>query len=104
MTKEDNARHIATLRAKSRDERARIAKLSGKLGDLKQLLKPASSQLDFVDLFFLDPKTLSENRSPRNLARWLSGADGALKIAVETREYVEGLAVKFGPDAKMFDV
>jgi hypothetical protein len=63
--------------------------------------KPASSQLDFVDLFFLDAKVLSEDRTPQKLARWLSGSDAALKIAVETREHVERLAEKFGPDARL---
>jgi len=101
MTNEDNERHIATLREKSREERARLAALSSKLGDLKQWLTQASSQLDFIDHFFLDPKILSEDRTPEKLARWLSGADAALKIAVEVREHVEGLASKFGPDARL---
>ncbi|WGR92487.1 hypothetical protein MTX20_31395 [Bradyrhizobium sp. ISRA435] len=61
------------------------------------LLQPALSQLDFIDQFFLDRKILSEDRTPQKLARWLAGADAALKIAVDTRERVEGLAAKFGP-------
>jgi hypothetical protein len=101
MTKEDNERHIATLRAKSRDERARIAELNGKLGDLKQLLTPASSQLDDVDQFFLGAEILSQPRTPQDLARWLSHADAVFKRAVASREYVEGLADKFGPDARL---
>ena len=45
-----NEQRIDILREKSRAERARIAELNGKLGDLKEMLKPALSQLDFVDL------------------------------------------------------
>lgn len=60
-----NQQHIALLREKSRAERGTIAELNGKLGDLKEMLKPALSQLDFVDLYFLDPKILSEDRTPQ---------------------------------------
>jgi hypothetical protein len=101
MTKEDNERHIATLRAKSRDERARVAELNGKLCDLKQLLVPASHQLDDVDQFFLGAEILSQPRTPQELARWLRHADAVFKRAVEAREYVEGLVRKFGPDARV---
>jgi hypothetical protein len=101
MTKEDNERHIASLRAKSREERARIAELNAKLGDLKQLLSPASFQLDDVDQFFLGAEILSQPRTPLELARWLSHADVVFKRAVAAREYVEGLATKFGPDARV---
>jgi uncharacterized coiled-coil protein SlyX len=101
MTKEDNERRIATLQAKSRDERARIAELNDKLGELKQLLTPASSQLDDVDQFFLGAEILSQPRTPQELARWLSHADAVFKRAVASREYVEGLATKFGPDARV---
>jgi len=104
MTPEPNERHIEQLRMKSREERQRIEALNAKLGDLRQLLEPASSQLDFVDLFFLDAKILSEGRAPQQLARWLSGADQALKIAVTTREYVEAQATKYGNDARLFHV
>jgi hypothetical protein len=101
MTKEDNERHIATLRAKSREERVRIADLSSKLGDLKQLLSPASFQLDDVDQFFLGAEIISQPRTPQDLARWLSHADAVFKRAVASREYVEGLAAKFGPAARV---
>jgi hypothetical protein len=101
MTKEDNERHIATLRAKSRDERARVAELNGKLCDLKQSLVPASHQLDDVDQFFLGAEILSQPRTPQELARWLRHADAVFKRAVEAREYVEGLVRKFGPDARV---
>jgi len=101
MTPEANERHIASLRAKSREERARIAELNGKLGDLKQLLLPASSQLDDVDHFFLGAEILSERRTPQDLARWLGNADTVFKRAVASREYVEGLANKFGADARV---
>lgn len=102
MTKEDNEGHIEALRAKSREERARVAALSGKLsGDLKQLLEPASSQLDDVDRFFLGAETLSQPRTPQDLAWWLSNADVVFARAVASREYVEGLAAKFGPDARV---
>lgn len=99
---QSNDQHIADLRIKSRDERVRITELNGKLGDLKQLLRPAFSQLDFIDYFFFDPKILSEDRTPQKLARWLAGADAALKIAIDTREHVEALVAKHGPDARLF--
>jgi hypothetical protein len=89
------------LREKSRAKRARIAELNGKLGDLKEMLKPALSQLDFVDLLFLDPNSLSEDRTPQQLARWLTAADGALVIVISTRANVERLAAKFGADARL---
>jgi hypothetical protein len=101
MTPEDNERHIASLRANSRDERARIAVLSTKLGDLKQSLEPASSLLDDVDLFFLGHEVLSQPRTPQALALWLSQADRMFKIAVDVRKNVEGLVKKFGPDARV---
>lgn len=101
MTHEDNKRHIATLRTKSREERARVAELNGKLGDLKQVLVPASHLLDDVDQFFLGAEILSQPRSAQELARWLSHADAIFKRAVEAREYVEGLAKKFGYDARV---
>jgi hypothetical protein len=96
-----NEQHIDSLREKSHAERARIAELNGKLGDLKEMLKPALSQLDFVDLFFLDSNILSEDRTPQQLARWLTAADGALVIAINTRANVERLAAKFGADARL---
>lgn len=102
MTEDANRRHITALRTKSWEERERIAALTGKLGDLKQLLEPATSQLDFVDHFFLDGKILSEDRTPQKLARWLNGADAALKIAIRQREFVEAQAARFGNDAKLF--
>jgi len=101
MTPEANERHIATLRAKSSEERARVAVLNAKLGDLKQLLVPASSQLDDVDHFFLGAEILNQPRTPQDLAWWLSNADVVFKRAVASREYVEGLANKFGPDARV---
>ena len=101
MTKEDNERHVADLRAKSRDERARIAELNGKLGELKHLLKPASDQLDDVDVFFLGAGALSQQRTPQELAKWLGYADVVFERAVASREYVEGLAAKYGPDARL---
>jgi hypothetical protein len=96
-----NHQRLALLREKSRAERGTIAELNGKLGDLKEMLKPALSQLDFVDLYFLDPKILSEDRTPQQLARWLTAADGALVIAINTRTNVERLAKQFGPDARL---
>jgi hypothetical protein len=63
--------------------------------------KPALSQLDFVDLYFLDPKILKEDRTPQQLARWLTAADGALVMAINTRTNVERLAKQFGPDARL---
>jgi hypothetical protein len=97
----DNERHIETLRAKSREERARVAELNGKLGDLKQLLTPASFQLDDVDQFFLGAEILSQPRTPQELARWLRHADAVFKRAVEAREYVEAMAAKYGNDARL---
>ena len=101
MTHDDNERHIETLRAKSREERARVAELNAKLGDLKQLLKPASYQLDDVDQFFLGAEALGHSRTPKELAQWLRHADAVFKRAVEAREYVEGMAKKFGYDARV---
>jgi len=101
MTKEDNERYIEALRAKSREERARVAELKAKLGDLKQLLEPASSQLDDVDQFFLGAEILSQPRTPEELAQWLRHADVVFKRAVAATEYVEGLAKKHGYDARV---
>ncbi len=101
ITSEANEQHIASLRAKSREERKRIAELNGKLGDLKQVLLPASHQLDDVDMFFLGPEALGHTRTPQELAWWLSNADVVFKRAVASREYVEGLVKKFGPAARV---
>ena len=96
-----NEQRIDILREKSRAERPHIAELNGKLGRLKEMLKPALSQLDFVDLLFLDPTILSEDRTPQQLARWLTAADGALVIAISTRANVERLAGTFGAGARL---
>ena len=100
----DVKHRIKELHERSRAERARINGLSARLGDLKQLLQPAISQLDFVDHLFLDPKILSEERTPHQWNYWLGGATAALKIATDTREYVEAQAKKYGDDARLFEV
>ncbi|MDH6261420.1 hypothetical protein [Bradyrhizobium sp. BR13661] len=100
---EANDKHIESLRAKVRDERARVAELTSRLGDLKRLLEPASSQLDFVELGFIHPNVLAQRRTPQELARWLAGADAFLKTAIDTREHVECMAKQFGNDARLFD-
>ncbi|MDH2349564.1 hypothetical protein QCM80_02550 [Bradyrhizobium sp. SSUT112] len=43
----------------------------------------------------------TESGTPQKLAPWLSGADAALKTAVDTREHVESVAAEFGPDARL---
>jgi hypothetical protein len=101
MTKEDNERHVASLREKSRGERVRVAELNAKLGDLKQVLAPASSLLDDVDQFFLGAEILSQPRTPGELAQWLNHGERVFKIAVDIRKNVEDLAKKFGPDARV---
>jgi hypothetical protein len=101
MTPEANERHIQQLREQSQEERLRVAELNAKLGDLKQLLVPASHQLDDVDYFFLGEEILKQPRTPQDLARWLYDADVVFKRVVEAREYVEGLANKFGMDARL---
>jgi hypothetical protein len=101
MTPEVNQRHIEQLREKSNRERIRIAELNAKLGDLRQLLKPASFHLDDVDQFFLDDEILRQPRTPQELARWLYHADAVFKRAVEAREYVESLVKQFGFDARV---
>jgi hypothetical protein len=100
-TLEDNERHIAALRARSAEERKRIAALNAKLGDLKRLLVPASHQLDDVDMFFLGPEALAQRREPGELAYWLRQADIVMRMAVATRDHVEMLADKYGPDARL---
>jgi hypothetical protein len=91
-----------TIRLKVMQERERVTELNGKLGeDLKQVLKPALSQLDFAEKYFLDDKILKEQRTPAQLARWLGGAEMALKIAAQIREYVEGVAESHGANARV---
>ena len=101
MTHEDNEQHIEALRAKSREERARVGELNAKLGDLKQVLVPASHLLDDVDQFFLGAEILRQPRTPQELAQWLRHADEIFKRAVEARQYVKGLVKKFGYDARV---
>jgi len=92
--------HVQDIRARVARERTVIAELSPKLGDLKQLLKHAEHRLDDVEGFFLG-KVLQEPRTPQALAIWLGNAELVLQMAVQQREYVEGLVKKYGADAKL---
>jgi hypothetical protein len=82
-------------------QRRLISELDGKLVDLKPLLKPASNLLDDVEVFFLDATILQEPRAPEALSRWLDHAARLLQLAVQHREYVEGVVKKFGPNARI---
>lgn len=97
------SKRIEAIRAKARDERALLAEMSATISnDLKKELGFARSQLEFVEGYFLEPKILREPRTPAQWRYWLTGADQALKIAIQEREHVQALIKKLGPDARRF--
>jgi hypothetical protein len=97
------SKRIEALRAKLRDERALLAEMSAAISnDLKKELGFARSQLGFVADYFLDPKILRQQRTPVQWRYWLSGADQALKMAIQERRRVQALIKKVGPDARRF--
>ncbi len=93
---------IKSIHSRTADERRLLAKMAETAPNLKPLLKPASSLLDSVEGFFLDPAILAEPRSNAELLRWLRNGEAELKRAIERREYVADLIKKFGTDAKVF--
>jgi len=68
---------------------------------LKHYLKDASSFLDMVDGYFLEPAILHRDRTATEWAYWLGGADRAFEDAKALRKHVEKLIEKFGPDVTM---
>jgi len=92
---------VQAIRHRVQEERAALAKLNARLGDLKDLLKPCQSLLDFVLHGFLDGKILAEDRAPAALNRWLDQAELMLGEAEKQREYVEGLERKYGANARV---
>jgi hypothetical protein len=98
----DATNRIEAIRAKAREERAALSKISGKVSaDLKRLFTPAVQRLDDVEKLFLDRKILGEPRTAAALARWLDNADRVLRQAIQDRKYVEGLVKKLGPDPRI---
>jgi hypothetical protein len=95
------AERIEKIRATVREERAAVAELDSKVTDLKEILKPASFQLNDVDTFFLGAEVLKEARSPAQWDYWLSNAERVLSHAVQQRQYVTGLVAKIGADARI---
>jgi hypothetical protein len=95
MTTEEN------LRAAVERERRTISDLDNKLSDhdLKQQLRLASSQLDLV-ASCIDPKTMAEPRTPRQVAWWLSQTERIFRTAVEIREEVQDNVRRFGSGVK----
>jgi hypothetical protein len=65
---------------------------SGKLTDLKELLRPCHNLLDDIDHFFLDKTTFAEPRTPVALAR-------PNRIRSPARDWAAGL--RGGPRAKV---
>jgi hypothetical protein len=101
---DNSTARVRKIRSTIQAERALISALTGRLTDpkAKALVKPASDLLTFAELGFLDQKILQVPRSPAALSGWLAQAEKFLRLAVEHREYVEGLASKLGPDMKVF--
>lgn len=99
---QDASALINNIRSRTDDERRLLAEMAATAPNLKPLLKPASSFLDSVESFFLDPAILAEPRSDAERLRWLRNGEAELKRAIERREYVADLIEKFGADAKLF--
>jgi hypothetical protein len=91
---------IDKIWAKVREERAAVADLNSNVTDLRHLLKPASQNLDDVEMY-LAPEILKEPRTDHQWDFWLGGAERMLSAAIQQREYVAGLVAKFGPDARI---
>ena len=93
---------IAAIRAKVREERARLSDLNGRVSaDLKRLMQPASSHLDDAEGFLLPQFLRHPPRSEREMAKWLDFVEGVLDRAITHRKWVEGFIKKFGPDARV---
>jgi predicted nucleic acid-binding Zn-ribbon protein len=95
------ADRIEKIRAAVREERAAVVELDSQVIDLKEILRPASFQLDDVETFFLGAEALKETRSLAQWEYWLSNAERVLSHAVQQRQYVAGLVAKFGADARI---
>lgn len=97
-----NDKRLAAIRAKVRDERARLSELNKQISaDLKKMLKPASSHLDDAE-GWLSPQVLRHPpRSDNEMARWLRFVAGILDRAVTHRKWVEAAIKKYGADARL---
>lgn len=96
-------KHIAAIRAKIREERAKVLELSNRVSaDLQPYLSRASLQLAEVEKW-LEPETLGDPpRSDGEMARWLSFIERTiLSAAVMDRRWVEDVVKRFGPDARI---
>jgi hypothetical protein len=81
-----------------------IARLDSKLKDahLKNRLRFASGILDLVEHGCLSKETMKQERTRTELAWWLRQSERLLAPAIEEREYVEHLVVKYGPYVRSF--
>ena len=92
---------IKAIRLKVVEERAALGALNEKLTDLKELLRPCHNLLDDIDHFFLDKAILAEPRTPVALSKWLDQTEFVLQRSIRQRDYVEGLVLKFGANARI---
>ena len=94
---------VAKIKVDVDKERKLVAKLEAQITEqrAKDLLDAARSYLDMVEEYFLDEKILGEGRAPDRIAAWLNEAEKALRFARESREWVQGLVEKFGPDMRV---
>lgn len=97
-----NAKRLAAIRAKVRDERAQLTELNKQIStDLKKMLKPATLHLNDAE-GWLSPQVLKHPpRSDGEMARWLRFVEGNLDRAIKHREWVEAAIKKYGPDARL---
>lgn len=93
-------KRVAAVRAKVREERARLSELesSGISTDLKKLIRCPSSLLTEVEAYLA---VENGKRSDGEMARWLRFVGGILEHAIEHRKCIEGYIKKFGPDARV---
>jgi hypothetical protein len=94
---------VAKIKVDVDKERKLVAKLEEQINEqrAKELLDAARSYFDIVEEYFLDEKIVSEGRARDRMAAWLNEAEKALRLARESREWVEGLVEKFGPDMRV---
>jgi hypothetical protein len=93
---------IAAIRAKVREERARLSDLNDRISaDLKRLMQPASSHLDDAEGFLLPEFLQHPPRSEGEMAKWLDFVENILDRAIKHRKWVEGFIKKFGSDARV---
>jgi hypothetical protein len=88
-----------TIRADVRAERTKVSELDRNLTSkyLKARLREVSGLLDDVEGWLATP---IDRRTAVDSASWLDFVDSILDMAVQRRQYVQGLVKRFGPDVE----